>query len=215
MPHSAVVVGRRRPRRTYASGSVSSSPVWRPGGRLPRRRRTGGAPAGPRRGSRTLYLPHGLRRGQRRPRRLARPRQGRGLASVDSVVFLGAAGHRRRRLGRPAAARKNWVDARVPRTARHRPRRARPADGPSPRPRRPAHDRHGGRPPRAAPAGPGSTSRCRATGSSTAPSAWPRSPTSCAERSPQTSRSSSSASPTASRSRAGSRGRRRPAHPRS
>ena len=138
--------------------------------------------------------------------------QGKSLKRVDSVVFQGAPGGADDVSVAPLRAKKNYVDARVPRTAvtgpvharLHRRRRVRPH-------RRPAdHRPDAGRRRRRRPTASGSTSRCRATASSTAPSARRRSPTSCATTSRSRSRSSSSGSPTASRSRAGSRARSRP-----
>ena len=190
MPHSAVVVGRSRPRRTYAYvlGLIVAGLATAPAaaatpptggaqaGPAPRLRalacrtacagvsvaRAGLARADPRAGDEGRRLRR-LRGLPRRRRRRLRPR----AAPAQEVGGRARAPHRRQRPGR----------ARLRRRRRVRPLPAPLTIDPSA--------------PAAAPATPsGSTSRSRATASSTAPSGWPRSPTSCMARSPPTSRSS-------------------------
>ena len=118
MPHSAVVDGRIRPRRTYAYvlGSVAAGLAVTPaaGAATPP---TGGALASPAPKVRALQCRTeciGLTAGHTGSRVRV---QGKSLKRVDSVVFQGAPGGADDVSVAPLRARKTYVDARVPRTA--------------------------------------------------------------------------------------------------
>ena len=194
MPHSAVVDGRvRRPRLTsaYLLGSVLAA-VRRDVRPLPRPPRRPAAPSpGRRRGSSALQCRTacmGVTAGHVGSRVRVKGVQGKSLKRIDSVVFEGAPGaaddvsvaaaageEEVRRRARAAHRGHRPGDARLRRRRRVRPHR------------RPAHDRpDAGGAEVVGAAASGSTSRCRATASSTAPSARRRSPTSCATASRST-----------------------------
>ena len=118
MPHFAVVVGRIRPRRTYAYvlGPVLAGLAVTPaaGAATPP---TGGALAAPAPKVRALQCRTqcmGLTAGHTGSRVRVR---GKALKRVDSVVFQGAPGGADDVSVAPLRARKTYVDARVPRTA--------------------------------------------------------------------------------------------------
>ena len=194
MPHSAVVVGRCDPAATDICIPVrlGSRPFPAAAPAAAATPPTGGALAAP--GA------EGRARSSAAPTAWASPRahtgsrvrvQGKALKRVDSVVFQGAPG---------GADDVSVAPLQAAQDLRRRARAAHRGDGPvavvSRRRRRvhphrgAADDRPDRRPRRPPPTGWRSTSRSRATASSTAPSARRRSPTSCATRSPRRSRSS-------------------------
>jgi murein DD-endopeptidase MepM/ murein hydrolase activator NlpD len=117
LPHSAVVVGRNRPRLTYAyvlglvfaglaTGQATAAPAP-----------TGGAQAGPPPTLRALTCRTACA-GVSVARAGSRIRvKGRALKAVDSVVFQGAPGGADDVSVAALRPHKKWVDARVPRTA--------------------------------------------------------------------------------------------------
>ena len=117
MPHSAVVVGRIRPRRTYAYvlGLVFAGLAT--GQAAAATPPTGGAQAGPSPKLRALICRTACA-GVSVARAGSRVRvKGRALKSVDSVVFQGAPGGADDVSVPALRPHKKWVDARVPRTA--------------------------------------------------------------------------------------------------
>jgi murein DD-endopeptidase MepM/ murein hydrolase activator NlpD len=117
LPHSAVVVGRTRPRRTYAYvlGLVFAGLAT--GQATAATAPTGGAQAGPAPTLRALICRTGCA-GVSVASAGSRVRvKGRALKAVDSVVFQGAPGGADDVSVPALRPHKKWVDARVPRTA--------------------------------------------------------------------------------------------------
>jgi len=117
LPHSAVVVGRIRPRRTYAYvlGLVLAGLATGPAAAATPP--TGGAQAGPAPKLRALICRTACA-GVSVARAGSRVRvRGRALKAVDSIVFQGAPGGADDVSVPALRPHKKWVDARVPRTA--------------------------------------------------------------------------------------------------